>query len=293
MQIHIITFMLLFLCGSLSGSEQVYYYGANDRKVGSADEALLKKEVRKITGSRYRLRILVPSDEGWQRIRTERIRIQDDSTQRIRYREGTLFPRSYERQIKNAGTDIYYFEEKRRGEIIRSGYTSSLLPVHLEGKVIEYYPGGNIKSESEYKDNMLVSNRNYNPDGTEYIHDVFYSTDQPALYSQGNENFQRFVNARMAKYGLPVHEIHDQVIIGAVVMESGELSGVRILEGNVALVNEFFRETIEMLPGKWEPAKLNGEPVRCLIRFPFNINKNASSLKYLQLSKDGQLFWHH
>ena len=120
--------------------------------------------------------------------------------------------------------------------------------------------------------------------------DIFYSTDQPPAYTYGNEFFRKFVMSRLEKIELP--EMQDVIIIGAVVMETGELTGVKVLEGNVPSVNAFFRQTVEMLPGKWEPAQLNGETVRSFIQIPFNLNKNLSEIRYLHLSKDGQLFWH-
>jgi hypothetical protein len=283
----------LFLLSEPAAAREWFYYGANGRQVNSVEEAVMKKEVRAVSGSRYRVRIHVLAENEWRRLRTERIRTGEDGIHRIRYRERSLLPGRYERHFSDPDGDIYYFEEKKGGDLIRSGHTTSLIPIHLEGRVTEYHANGAVKSESEYRNNMLVSNRNYNPDGSEYIHNVFYFTDTPALYNNGNEFFKRFVNTRLAKYDLPVHDVSDLVIIGAVVMESGELAGVKVLEGKVQSVNEFFKSTIELLPGDWEPARLNGEPVRCFIRFPFNINKNASSIQFLQLSKDGQLFWHH
>lgn len=289
-QLTILIFIFLFMFGFINAREPVYYYGVNGKLVNEPDRALHRKTVKKISDTRYRIKVSAMSDEGFRLTRTERIRIQEEGLQKIRYREGTLFPRRYERFTEKADTGIYRFEEKRSGNIMRTGYTSSLVPVHLEGEVIEYYPGGKIKSVSVYNDNMLVSNKNYNEDGTEYIHDIFYSTDQPPAYTYGNEFFRKFVMSRLEKIELP--EMQDVIIIGAVVMETGELTGVKVLEGNVPSVNAFFRQTVEMLPGKWEPAQLNGETVRSFIQIPFNLNKNLSEIRYLHLSKDGQLFWH-
>ncbi len=289
-QLTIFIFIFLFMSGFINAREPVYYYGVNGKLIDEPGRALLKKKVKKISGSRYRVHISIMSDEGFRRTRSETIRIQENGIQKIRYRDGTLFPRRYERFTEKADTGIYRFKEKKSGEIMRTGYTSSLVPVHLEGEVIEYYPDGNIKSVSVYNDNMLVSNKNYNPDGTEYIHNIFYSTDQPATYSYGDEFFRKFVMSRLEKIEFP--EMYDVIVIGAVVMETGELSGVKVLEGHVQSVNAFFKQTIEMLPGKWEPAQLNGETVRSFIQIPFNINKNLSEIRYLHLSKDGQLFWH-
>ena len=103
----------------------------------------------------------------------------------------------FTRSFEPVGSGVYYFEERRRDKLLRSGYSSSHIPLSLEGEVREYYPDGTLKSESVYHQNMLVSNRNYNPDGTEYIHDIFYSTDQPPFYSKGNMFFRNYIITRI------------------------------------------------------------------------------------------------
>jgi hypothetical protein len=281
--------LLLSFCMVTKGQESVFLYGANGRPVNSADRALVQKEVKKISDTRYRVRVSVLSDKEWNETRTERIRIRGNRL-RIRYWEGNLLPRSYEIQTRKIEGDLYYFEEINSGVLVRTGHTSSLVPLHLEGRVVDYYPNGNIKSESLYSGNMLVSNKNYYPDGAEYIHDIFYTTDRPPLYSLGNDFFRRFINARIALNELPLHEIHDLVVIGAVIMETGELTGVHVLEGFSPSVNEVLRQTVEQLPGKWEPARLNGEPVRAFVRFPFNFKVNDRSVHHMEMTSDGQFF---
>jgi hypothetical protein len=293
MRITLTILILLLFSPAPAGAREWFYYGPNGKQVNSIEQAVMKKEVRQISGTRFSIRIHVLSEDQWRRARTERIRETDEGLYTVRYRERQLLPGSYELHFDGPDGDIYSFEEKKGGRTVRSGHASSLVPLHLEGRVIDYHQNGAVKSEAVYMENMLVSNRNYNPDGTEYIHNVFYSTDTPALYRNGNEYFRKFVNSRLAVHDLPLHDISDLVIIGAVVMETGELAGVHVLEGRGKGVNEFFRKTIELLPGSWEPAKLNGEPVRSFIRFPFNINKTSSSIQYLDFSKDGQIFWHH
>lgn len=194
--------------------------------------------------------------------------------------------------MKKLHEDLYYFEEMKSGKITREGFSKSTTPLHLDGKITEYYPNGEVKSESIYSDNRLISNMNFYPDGTEYIHNIFYSVDQPPRYLYGLSAFKNFVMGRIAEVELPIHEINDKVVIGAVVMENGELAGIRVLEGKIPSVNSFFAETMKSLPGKWEPARLNGEVVRCFIEIPFNLSNELSTMQYLEFSKDGQqLFW--
>jgi hypothetical protein len=287
----IVFIFLMVASASLYAGDSVYYYGVNGKPVTEPGQAIYQKELKRVSAKRYRVRTGARSDEGFRHTRTERIRLREDGTLVIRYRESGLFSRKFLMHTEKTDSGMYRFSEERSGEIIRTGYSSSLVPVHLEGEIVEFYPGGQIKSESLYSNNMLVSNKNYNPDGTEYIHNIFYSTDQHPMYKYGAESFRNFVMARLEKTGIP--DIQDNVIIGAVVMETGELEGVKILEGHVSSVNHFFKETVELLPGKWEPAVLNGEKVRSFIQIPFRLNNNQAEIRYLHMSKDGQLFYHY
>jgi hypothetical protein len=290
MKIILSAFILLCFCMVMKGQESTVYYGVNGRPVNSIDRAIVLKHIKKSGNSRYRVRISTLTENTWEETRTERIRIRRDNSIRVTYRESSLFPTTYVIRTREVATGMYYFEEIRSGTIVKTGHTTSLVPLHLEGRVTDYYPDGSLKSESVYSGNMLVSNRNYYPDGTEYIHDIFYSTDRPPLYSLGNEFFRKFINARIALNELPLHEIHDRVVIGAVIMETGELAGVHVLEGFSPAVNEVLRQTVEQLPGKWEPARLNGEPVRAFVRFPFNFKATDRSVHHMEMTNDGQFF---
>jgi hypothetical protein len=276
----------------LSARDTVYYYGANNRLLPSSEDARISRSVKQVTGSCFRFTERIKTSEGWKLKRKDRIRTKKDGVQKIWRTEQTLFPRTFERLTRNIHGDLYYFKESKSGKVIREGYSKSIIPLHLDGKITEYYPNGNVKSESIYTENRLLSNKNFYPDGSEYIHNVFYSVDQPPRYLYGAAVFKQFVMERIAEVELPIHEINDKVVIGAVVMESGELTGIKVLEGKIPSVNSFLAETMELLPGKWEPAQLNGEEVRYFIEIPFNFSNELSTLQYLEFSKDGQqLFW--
>lgn len=288
----IVILFALLLPVYLSARDTVYYYGANNRLLPSSEGAIISKSVKQVTGSCFRVTERIKTGEGWKLKRKDRIRTRKDGVQKIWRTEQTLFPRTFERLIKNIHEDLFYFKESKSGKVIREGYSKSIIPLHLDGKITIYHPNGKVKSESVYSENRLLSNMNFNPDGSEYIHNIFYSADQPPRYLYGASVFKDFVMGRIAEVELPIHEINDKVIIGAVVMETGELAGIKVVDGKIPSVNSFLAETMELLPGKWEPAKLNGEVVRYFIEIPFNFSNELSTLQYLEFSKDGQqLFW--
>jgi hypothetical protein len=287
----IIFFILLFSANTVA-RDTVYYYGANGRSAENQEDARISKKVKMVTRSCYRVKVMKRAGDSWELTRKDRIRTGEDGVQKIWRNEQTFFPRIIQRSMKKLHEDLYYFEEVKSGKITREGFSKSTIPLHLEGKIIEYYPSGKVKSESDYSDNMLLSNRNYNPDGSEYIHNVFYSVDELPSYLFGPKVFRDFVMARIAEVELPVHEINDEVVIGAVVMETGELTGIRVLKGKIPSVNSFLAETMALLPGNWKPAQLNGETVRYLLEIPFNFKNDFSQFQFLEFSKDGQqLFW--
>ena len=90
---------------------------------------------------------------------------------------------------------------------------------------------------------------------------------------------------------VPVLEVNDVVVIGAVILETGELTGVRLVKGLLPDINRFFMESLESLPGSWTPAFLNGEPVRYFVELTFNLSKNVHLLQDLDFTKSGQMFW--
>lgn len=291
-KLFVVLFFLLSCPVLLTAQDSVYYYDVNNRILASSEDAKISKEVKQVSSSCHRITVREKAGDSWVLLRRERIRTVEDGMQKVWRRENTFFPRSFERSIEEIHKGLYYFEERKSGEVTREGFSKTLIPLHLDGKVTEYYANGKIKSESIYSDNGLISNMNYNPDGSEYIHNIFYSVNQLPSYTLGTKFFKDFVMARIKEFELPVHEISDQVVIGAVIMETGELTGIKVLKGKVPSVNALLAETMKNLPGKWEPARLNGEVVRYFIEIPFNFSNDVSQLQFLEFSKDGQqLFW--
>ena len=95
----------------------------------------------------------------------------------------------------------------------------------------------------------------------------------------------------MAEKEFPLNEVEDELLIGCVIMENGELDGVRILKGKVPSVNQFFIETMEALPGEWEPAILDGKKVRYFITMPVSLKNDTPLLQNVELTPGGQIFW--
>lgn len=287
--------ILILLSGTsvATGQDAVYHYGVNGKILENDEGARLRKRIWK-TPTGYREKIYTRQDGDWMWIRTEKTIVFKSGKQNVRYRHETLLPKFYLRYAGKPENGIYSFRIEKQGVTLSTGTATSLFPLHLDGRVTEFYSKDQVRSESVYKDNELVSNKNYNEDGSDYIHDVFYSADRQPLYGPGQKALQNYLMALMVKEKLPMHEIQDEVLVGGVVLETGQLTGIRIMKGKVESVNDFFRSTFESLPGEWEPAVLNGKKVRYFITFPVNFINQVPSLQHLELTPGGgQLLWHY
>ena len=152
---------------------------------------------------------------------------------------------------------LYYFEETDHGAKIRTGSSSTYLPLKLEGQVTEYHPNGREKSVSFYQNNQLQSNQNWLPDGNPYIDSIFYSVDQEPVYQPGVAYFNSFLLQELAKSGININEYDDDIVIAWVVMETGVMDGAIALKGKSLKMNQLLCDIISRTPGVWEPAMLN------------------------------------
>lgn len=274
----------------LFGQDTTYYYGVNGRIVHSQEDAVLRKQLW--SGSRrYKIKFYSRRGEEWILYRTEKAGIKKDGHHNIRYWQGTFFPKTYRRYTEQTGPGLYYFRDEKSTVVRRSGNASSLVPLHLEGKLTENYKAGELKSVSFYNNNVLLSNNNWRPDGSEYISNLFYSVDRQPQFGPGQNYLQKYLLGQIVEKEIPVTEIQDEILIGAVILASGELTGVVILKGRVQSLNEFFVETFSRLPGNWKPAVLDGKAVNYFITFPMNFINDIPSLQSVELTPGGQLFW--
>ena len=158
------------------------------------------------------------------------------------------------------------------------------MPLYLEGTVTVYHPNGEIKSISEYHENQLISNENWISDGSKYIDSVFYSVDQEPEYQMGDEFFKAFLINKLAESKLDLTQIEDQVVIGWVVMETGQLAGAIALKGKSRQLNQILVNTVAELPGYWTPAMLNGKPVRYFMSIPLNFMQRNANFQDIEFS---------
>lgn len=264
--------------------QELYFYGPNMRPVQDEEKALFVKEILKKSENKYVIETRVLSDTIWKHLKRQKIRVDREGILRIRTKDNRFFPRRIFRTLSSAGQGIYTFVETYKKEEIRSGSSSTYLPLTLEGIVTEYYNNGIQKSVSVYHNNQLQTNQNWLPDGKPYIDSIFYSTDKEPEYLPGVAYFQSSLIQKMAEAKVNLDEYDDDIVIGWVVMENGQIDGVIPLKGKSRELNQILVESIAAIPGEWEPAVLNGKPVRYFMSIPLTIFHHEAKFQEVEYS---------
>jgi hypothetical protein len=265
-------------------AQDIYYYGPNHRPVEKERDALFAKVLIKKTEKKYVIETRIKKKDQWMDVERQKIKVDREGIQRIRIRDERLFPTKITREISRSAPGLYAFEEKIRGTKIRTGSSSSYLPLHLEDMVYEYHRNGREKSLSFYQDNQLQSNQNWLADGSPYIDSIFYSANQEPEYRPGVAYFHSYLLQQLAASKVNLDEYDDEIVVGWVVMETGVLDGVLALKGKSLELNELLVNIISNIPGEWEPAVLDGEPVRYFMSIPLTIFHNDANFQEVEYS---------
>jgi len=273
------------------GQEGIYYYGANSKPVTQLSDAVSYKEVKKKSERKYVIEKHQIIEGGWKKIGKEKVKIKSDGNQTIHYNNNTIFSKKFYRSMEKVWTGDYLFKESTLNGEIRNGTSTAFLPLHLEGTVVEYHPNRELKSKSEYRDNQLLSNENWLSNGTRYIDSVFYSVNEEPEYQMGDAFFKNYLIKSLQKSKIDMAQIEDQVVLGWVVMESGELAGPITLKGKSRQLNEFLVKTISEMPGYWTPARLEGVAVRYFMSIPLNFIHREANFQEIELSPGGVMHY--
>lgn len=290
---YIILTALLIQVFSLEGKgqEEIYYYGTNSKPVKQRSDAVSYQVVEKKSERKYVIEKHKIIEGNWKKVGKEKVKIESDGNQIIHYNDNTIFSKKFYRSMERVGPGAYLFKEFTLNGEIRNGSSSTFLPLHLEGTVVEYHPNRELKSKSEYRDNQLISNENWLSNGARYIDSVFYSVDEEPEYQMGDAFFKNYLIQNLEKSKIDMSQIEDLVTLGWVIMESGELAGPITLTGKSRQLNEFLVKTISDMPGYWAPAQLDGVAVRYFMSIPLNFMQREANFQELELSPGGVMHY--
>lgn len=279
-KVALLSFFLL--TGSVYGqTESVKYIGVNGKLTTLKDAFYMQKTSSK-SARNAKVLTYALTDSNWKQVCSESYKMENDSTWIIKG-SGKNVPKKSVRTFVKQPDGNWKFRDLEEGQLIRSGYAQSIVPLLLHGTVTEYYPEGTKKSVSEYSNNELVSNENWNEDGTKYIDNVFYSVDVHPTFVPGIKVLHTHVLKSFKDAGYDISTVEGSIKLGFVVMENGTIKGVKVIKGLGPILNDIAVESFKSLMGQWTPARLNNQPARYFQVFPINFKSNEQRLEFAEL----------
>lgn len=283
--------IILFWISSVSAfsqKESALYIGANGKQTTS-EQALYQLKIRTKSPKKTTIQTFNLKDLSGEKIITDKYILKNDSTYLIK-ENSKEFTGTIRRTFVRLPDQSYQFRDVLKGKMIRNGYAKSIVPLLLHGEVTEYYKSGNIKSVSQYSNNELVSNQNWNDNGEKYLDNLFYSVDTNPTFVPGAQIINQRLLSAFKETGIDITSISGSLVIGFVVMENGTIEGVKILKGVGPTINTAAYNTFVNLKGDWTPAKLNNQTVRYFQVFPINFIYKRQSFEFAEL-RGSTLHW--
>jgi len=272
---------LIIATSVYSQKQSVTYIGTNG-KLTTLTQALYMQKMNTKSAKVSVVHTYMLNDSKWEIIGSERYNKLNDSTWQIKG-TGENFKGIKVRTFKKLPDGSIKFKDVAYSQVIRSGYANSVVPLFLNGKVTEYYLSGNKKSVSVYNNNELVSNENWNEDGSKYIDNIFYSADTYPSFTPGNVKLHEHIIKAFKDADIDVSSISGSIKIGFVVMEDGSIQGIKVIKGLGPNINSVSRNSFTTLLGTWRPAKLNNQTVRYYQVFPINFISKENRIQFAEL----------
>jgi len=269
-------------------TDTTIFFGVNG-KVESFKKADIRKTIKSRSGKSIKIFTDRANEEEWKLLFYEKIKLIDDSTYKIKVRGDEFSGKIIRRYVQQAdGT--YKFTDWLDERIKRIGHSRSKFPLLFEGEVTEFYSSGRIKSISQYKNNELLSNRNWMPSGDPVVDNIFYSVDRKPLFVDGIGQLHQHILKTFKDYKVDLSILQGTILVGFVVRTDGVLDGIRIVKGITPQVNAVALKAFQTSSGPWSPAYLNDQPVNYFQIFPINFLNNNYNFDSLEF--DGEmLFW--
>ena len=283
--------VILIVFVSFSGhskNKKTIYYGVNG-KLENFEKNELKKTIQKNIFGKTLVKTYKATDEEWSLMYSEAIKVEDESGFKIKVKSES-FNGKVLRKFEMQEDGKLKFTDWIGEQIKRTGITTSKIPLVFDGEVSEFYRNGQIKSISRYKNNELVSNKNWLPNGDPDVEDIFYSVDKEPLFNDGLGKMHQHVMKTFKESNYDLSSVYGEIIVGFVVKKNGNMGGVRIIKGITPAFNSLALKAFTTLMGTWTPAELDNEPVNYFQYFPINFITNDVSFDSIELS-GSQMHW--
>lgn len=280
--------LLIYPITVFSQSDKIIFFGVNG-KTKDIQKKDIQKEIRYRSNKKVSVKTYKSTEKEWVLIYTEKITVENDSVYEIKMK-GDEFSGKIRRVFEPKGDNLWKFTDWLGETIKRTGLTKSKIPLILEGEVTEFYPLGRIKSISQYKDNELISNQNWLPNGDKTVDDIFYSVDREPWYEPGLQALHNHIMQTYKKYNFDFSTVEGRIVVGFIVKTDGTIDGIRIIKGIAPTVNQIALNAFASMEGDWIPAKLDDKDVNYLQVFPINFIYNSYDFETLEM-KGSMLYW--
>lgn len=284
--IFILIFALPFI--GFGQKDTVFYYGVNGKLDNPAKNEIMKK-VDYRGNKKIEVKTYKNSENDWQLIYTEKIKVVKDSVFEIRMK-GDEFSGKVTRIFEPLNNGLFKFTDRLNSTVKRTGTTKQKVPLIFEGTVTENYNSGKIKSVSEYMDNVLISNKNWQPNGTPLVDNIFYSADSEPRFEPGMPFIHQQIRQAIKDSKFDLLTVEGKMVVGFVITKEGKIDGVQIVKGISQTLNGIIVNAFSKVEGAWVPAKLNNQNINYFQMIPINFIYNKYNFDYLEMDR-GMMYW--
>jgi len=284
----LISLIILLPLFSFCQTDTVYYFGING-KVDDPGKKVIMKKVNYRGSNKIEVKTYKATETDWQLIYTEKIKVVKDSVFEIRMK-GDEFSGRVNRIFEPMDNGTFKFTDRLNSTVKRTGTTKQKVPLIFEGTVTENYNSGKIKSVSEYKNNALISNKNWLADGTPMVDNIFYMVDNEPRFEPGMAFIHQQVRQAIKDAKFDLLTVEGKMVVGVVITKEGKIDGVQIVKGISQVLNGIIVDAFGKVEGAWVPAKLNNQNVNYFQTIPINFIYNTYKFEYLEMDR-GMMYW--
>jgi TonB family protein len=273
--ISVIVLSLVITISCYSQTDTIIYLGANN-KPSDKEHAHTFLELTKMSENQYNLSEFQKRDDNWKPNYTNKINVINDSTLRMTmYRNGEQQSVMYRKASKKEDGFYHFKDFYKDGTLNEEGKSVNLFPLFREGQIKRYYDNGELAQLAFFKKNQMVSNQNWNKDGSKYLDNIFYNAEVRPEFPGGDEELSKVISQKMV-YPEEARQngIYGRVYVQFVITEDGNMDGVRVIRGVAPVLDEAAIQIIKSINTKWKPGYIDGKKVRVAYGVPINFVLN-------------------
>lgn len=271
-----------------SQNDTTLLFGVNG-KIGEIETPKIRKVINFMSTQKLVVTTSIKKEHDWRELFSEKINVLDDSTFNIKIKSDEFSGRVI-RKFEKQSNGTFLFTDWFNDRIKRTGVSTTKVPLIFDGEVTDFYANGRLKSVSQYKNNELVSNLNWLPNGDKDVDDIFYSVDSEPLFQDGIGRLHQHILKTFKDYKIDLDGVQGNLVIGFVVCTNGKIKGVRVMKGIASQINAVSVKAFQTSLGTWTPAKIDGNDVNYFQLFPINIMHQDYDFDSLEF-KGEMLYW--